>query len=198
MTRQAASYRTAVCCSPGTLHTSSPARRPGPQHRRAGRREPRMEARPGRQQDVTREPAGHLPRRTPSGRSPGAAQHEAQVALSGRRASPGAPRHDDRAARHGRAAHASPGCSPGSTSATTSARDTRCSAGACPTSTCTPPTAPARVFALLHDARPVLLTSVNPVASTSLRGRPSPLVHAMHVGAWELPVIGEVAAPWPR
>jgi 3-(3-hydroxy-phenyl)propionate hydroxylase len=30
---------------------------------------------------------------------------------------------------------------------------------------------PLRVFALLHDARPVLLTSVSPAASTSLHGR---------------------------
>ena len=52
-----------------------PARWTGPQHRRAGCREPGMEAGPGGQQDITREPPGHLPRRTASGRCPGVAQH---------------------------------------------------------------------------------------------------------------------------
>jgi 3-(3-hydroxy-phenyl)propionate hydroxylase len=55
---------------------------------------------------------------------------------------------------------------------------------------------PTRVFALLHDARPVLLdfgapggVDISPWAS---RVR---LVNARCEGAWELPVIGEVAAP---
>ena len=50
-------------------------RRPGPQHRRAGRGEPGLEAGPGGQRDLTREPARHLPRRAAPGRRPGAAQH---------------------------------------------------------------------------------------------------------------------------
>lgn len=55
---------------------------------------------------------------------------------------------------------------------------------------------PTRVFTLLHDARPVLLDlgesggfDVSPWAK---RVR---LVTAQHTGVWELPVLGEVAAP---
>jgi hypothetical protein len=55
---------------------------------------------------------------------------------------------------------------------------------------------PTRVFTLLHDARPVLLNlgerggfDITPWAN---RVR---LVDARHHGAWELPVLGEVAAP---
>ena len=55
---------------------------------------------------------------------------------------------------------------------------------------------PTRVFTLLHDARPLLLNLGAPG-----RFGPSPwaqrlrLVDARHGGAWELPVLGEVAAP---
>ena len=53
-----------------------------------------------------------------------------------------------------------------------------------------------RVFALLHDARPVLLNLGAPggfdIAPWADRVR---LVDARHDGAWELPVLGEVAAP---
>ncbi len=55
---------------------------------------------------------------------------------------------------------------------------------------------PTRVFTLLHDARPVLLNlrerggfDISPWAN---RVR---LVDAKHVGVWELPVLGEIAAP---
>jgi hypothetical protein len=54
----------------------------------------------------------------------------------------------------------------------------------------------ARVFALLHDARPVLLNLGEPsgfdVSPWANRVR---LVEARHDGVWELPVLGEVAAP---
>ena len=54
---------------------------------------------------------------------------------------------------------------------------------------------PTRVFTLLHDARPVLLSLGEPggldIAPWTNRVR---LVHATHDGVWELPVIGEVAA----
>ena len=55
---------------------------------------------------------------------------------------------------------------------------------------------PARVFTLLHDARPVLLNLGAPggfdIAPWANRVR---LVDARHDGAWELPVIGTIAAP---
>ena len=76
MTRQAASYRKGRVLLAGRRRPrASPARWTRPQHRCAGRREPRMEAGPGGQRDITREPAGHLPRRTAPGRCPRAAQH---------------------------------------------------------------------------------------------------------------------------
>jgi hypothetical protein len=55
---------------------------------------------------------------------------------------------------------------------------------------------PTRVFALLHAARPVLLGLGPPggfdIAPWADRVR---LVDARYEGAWELPVLGEVAAP---
>jgi len=58
------------------------------------------------------------------------------------------------------------------------------------------PDGPTRVFTLLHDARPVLLNLGEPggfdIAPWANRVR---LVDARHDGAWELPVLGEIAAP---
>jgi hypothetical protein len=55
---------------------------------------------------------------------------------------------------------------------------------------------PARVFTLLHDARPVLLNLGAPggfdISPWSNRVR---LVDAEHAGPWELPVLGAIAAP---
>jgi 3-(3-hydroxy-phenyl)propionate hydroxylase len=55
---------------------------------------------------------------------------------------------------------------------------------------------PTRVFTLLHDARPVLLNLGEPggfdISPWATRVR---LVDAKHAGVWELPVLGEVAAP---
>ena len=55
---------------------------------------------------------------------------------------------------------------------------------------------PLRVFTLLHDARPVLLNLGEPggldIAPWADRVQ---LVDAAYDGAWELPVLGEVAAP---
>jgi 2-polyprenyl-6-methoxyphenol hydroxylase-like FAD-dependent oxidoreductase len=55
---------------------------------------------------------------------------------------------------------------------------------------------PTRVFTLLHDARPVLLNLGEPggfdISAWANRVR---LVDATHDGAWELPVLGEIAAP---
>ena len=59
-------------------------------------------------------------------------------------------------------ASGSPGSTPGWTSTTTSARDTRCSDAACPISTSITADGPLRVFELLHDARPVLLNLGEP------------------------------------
>ena len=55
---------------------------------------------------------------------------------------------------------------------------------------------PTRVFTLLHEARPVLLNLGQPggfgIAPWADRVR---LIDARHEGTWELPVIGQVAAP---
>ncbi len=55
---------------------------------------------------------------------------------------------------------------------------------------------PTRVFRLLHDARPVLLNLGEPggfdISPWADRVR---LVDAWHDGVWELPVLGEIAAP---
>jgi hypothetical protein len=55
---------------------------------------------------------------------------------------------------------------------------------------------PRRVFELLHQARPVLLNFKQPgdVEITPWSNRVQ-LVDATYEGAWQLPVIGEVAAP---
>jgi 3-(3-hydroxy-phenyl)propionate hydroxylase len=55
---------------------------------------------------------------------------------------------------------------------------------------------PTRVFSLLHDARPVLLNLGEPggfdISPWANRVR---LVDARHDGVWELPILGEIAAP---
>jgi 3-(3-hydroxy-phenyl)propionate hydroxylase len=55
---------------------------------------------------------------------------------------------------------------------------------------------PTRVFTLLHEARPVLLNLGEPggfdISPWANRVR---FVDAKHVGVWELPVLGEAAAP---
>ena len=57
---------------------------------------------------------------------------------------------------------------------------------------------PTRVFTLLHDARPVLLNLGEPggfdISPWANRVR---FIDAKHAGVWELPVLGEVAAPRP-
>jgi 3-(3-hydroxy-phenyl)propionate hydroxylase len=55
---------------------------------------------------------------------------------------------------------------------------------------------PTRVFTLLHDARPVLLDlgGAGPVDIAGWTDRVR-VVEATYDGAWELPVLGEVAAP---
>ena len=74
-------------------------RRTGTQHRRPGRREPGMEAGPGRPRHVAREPARHLPGRAAPGRCARAQDHHGADGAQPRR------RPDDRLARdHVRAA----------------------------------------------------------------------------------------------
>ena len=55
---------------------------------------------------------------------------------------------------------------------------------------------PVRVVSLLHDARPLLLNLGDPGACdiTPWADR-VPLIDAEYMGAWELPVIGEITAP---
>jgi FAD binding domain/Aromatic-ring hydroxylase, C-terminal len=55
---------------------------------------------------------------------------------------------------------------------------------------------PLRVFALLHDARPVLLNLGEPggIDITPWADRVQ-LIDAKYVGTWELPALGEIAAP---
>ncbi|MDQ3695146.1 MAG: FAD-dependent monooxygenase [Chloroflexota bacterium] len=57
-------------------------------------------------------------------------------------------------------------------------------------------TGPARVFTLLHDARPVLLNLGEPggLDLTPWADRVQ-LIDATYAGTWELPVLGQVAAP---
>ena len=122
----------------------------------------------------------------------------AQMALSGTDdAHRGVARHHDRAAEHGRAAPARRRDALRSRHPLRPRRrDTRCSGGACPTSTCTPPTVRRASSRCCTTPGPCSSTSVNPAASTSApwanRVR---LVDAKYDGVWELPVIGEVAAP---
>jgi hypothetical protein len=55
---------------------------------------------------------------------------------------------------------------------------------------------PTRVYALLREARPVLLNLGEPGGfDVSPWGNRVRLVDARHEGVWELPVLGEVAAP---
>ncbi|HKN49627.1 MAG TPA: FAD-dependent monooxygenase, partial [Actinomycetota bacterium] len=55
---------------------------------------------------------------------------------------------------------------------------------------------PTRVFTLLHDARPVLLNLGEPGAfDISPWANRVRFVDARHDGVWELPVLGEIAAP---
>jgi 3-(3-hydroxy-phenyl)propionate hydroxylase len=60
----------------------------------------------------------------------------------------------------------------------------------------TTPNGPVRFFTLLHDARPVLVNLGQPggVAVSPWANRVR-TVHATYAGVWELPVLGEVAAP---
>jgi 2-polyprenyl-6-methoxyphenol hydroxylase-like FAD-dependent oxidoreductase len=143
MTRQAASYRQGrVLLAGDAAHVHPPQGRPGPQHRRAGCREPGLEAGPGGRRDITGEPPGHLPRRTASRRGPGAAQHHgASRAQHPGRPPPGPSRHHGRTAGHGRAAPAVRRDALRSRHPLRPARDTRCSGAACPIWTSLPPTA---------------------------------------------------------
>ena len=93
-------------------------------------------------------------------------------------------------------ASASPRCSPAWTSTTTSARVTRCWDAACPTSTSSPPTARCGCSPCCTSARPVLLNLGEP-GGFDITPRPDrvQLVDAQYGGPWELPALGEVAAP---
>jgi hypothetical protein len=77
----------------------------------------------------------------------------------------------------------------GSTSTTTSARDTRCSGAACPISTCHR-RRPAAGFHPAARARPVLLNLGEPAPSTSRRGRIGSAGRRQLRRTWELPALG--------
>ena len=111
-----------------------PRGRTGPQPRCAGCGEPGLEAGSGGQRDLPGEPPGHLPR-TSATRSLRACSSTRWLRpRSSARTS--ASRRWSMWCRSWRAwmslANSSPGSSPGWTSTTTSARDTRCSDAACP------------------------------------------------------------------
>jgi hypothetical protein len=55
---------------------------------------------------------------------------------------------------------------------------------------------PTCAYALLHDARPVLLTFAQPTVEGISRWADRVRhIDATHEGAWELPVLGQVSAP---
>ena len=174
-TRQAATYRDRARAARRRRRAHPlPGRRAGTQPRRAGRREPWLEARAG----------GHGSRRPTSlldtyhaERHPVAARvlkyTMAHTALQQRR------RPHRRTDRHRRPtcststkpASASPGSPLAWTSTTTSARDTRCSGAACPISTWSPPTARCGSSPCCTTPARCCSTSASPAASTSRPGR---------------------------
>ena len=89
-----------------------------------------------------------------------------------------------------------PGSSPAWTSATTSARDTRCSGAACPISTWPPPTVRCGCSPCCTEPARCCSTSASRAASgTGPWADRVQLVDASYDGVWELPVIGTVSAP---
>ena len=174
---------------------ASPARRAGPQHRCAGRREPRMEAGPGGQRDITRRACST--RTTPSGtrsvpacsatrwrrwRSAApttrtAALHDTMTELL----SMDEPRKRIAGMLSGLDIHYDLGDGHPLLGRRMPDLDVHTADG------------PTRVFTLLHDARPVLLNLGEPGGFDIALPDRVRLVDAKHSGVWELPVIGEVA-----
>src|SRR6266516_5587718 len=151
-----------------------------------------MEAGPGGQRHVPREPPGYLPCRAAPGRCPPAA-HDDGV----RRAPPPRSTHGGLARHHCRAAH-------GGRVARTFRRDDVRSGHSLRPRRGTPaartpharsrpgrPNGPLRVFTLLHDAQPVLLNLGEPGSFdiTPWADRVQ-LIDAKYTGAFELPAIG--------
>ena len=199
MTRQAASYRD----GPGAARRrrrprASPAGRPGPQHRRAGCREPGMEAGPGGQRDS--HPRACWTPTTPNGiRSvPGCcATPWRRSRLAAPTTAPGPARHHDRTAEHGRAAPAHRRDALRSRRPLRPRRGTPAARAAHarprpahrrrPAAACSP---------CCTTPGPCCSTSASPAASTSPLGRiESGWSTPTYDGVWELPVLGEVAAP---
>ncbi len=142
-TRQAAAYRTRTRAARRGRRAHPPAGgRTGDRPRRAGRGQPRVEARPGRPGHLTRRPAGHLPRGTAPRHGPGAEELDgAGPPAAQRPAHRRAPRHvaDLLAFDEPRAQLA--GLLSGLDVRYDLGRVTRCSAAGCPTSTSSRPTA---------------------------------------------------------
>jgi len=143
------------------------------------------------------EPAGHVPRRTASGRRPSAADTMAQVALT----SPG-DRHQ--ALRDVMSDLLSMDEPRKRIAGMMSGLDIHYDLGdghpllgrRMPDLDLVTANGPLRVFTLLHDARPVLLNLGEPggLHITPWAERVQ-LIDAKYAGVWELPVLGHVAAP---
>ena len=199
MTRQAASYRkeTALPCSGRRGSRASPTRWPGPQCRRPGCSESRMEAGPGGQGDITRGHPGHLSRREGIRLAPCALQNTlAQGALRRTDERTHAlrdtitellkmdePRKRFAAMMSGLDIHYDLGEGHPLLGRRMPDLDLETADG------------PLRVFTLLHGAQPVLLNLVNGSLDITPWADRVQLIDAEHVGPWEVPVLGVVTDP---
>ena len=176
-----------------------PDGRTGTQPRCPGRREPGMEAGPGGQRHIAGEPARHLPGRAAPDRCARAQEHHGgNGAQPRRRTDEGLARDHVRAAPDGRASQAIRRDDVGSGhSLRPRHRDTRCSGAACPISTSSPKAAHGGSSPCCTMPDRYCSISVSPAPSTSLRRAADRVkrVDARYAGAWELPVLGAVAAP---
>ncbi len=181
----------------GRRTRASPAGRPGPQHRRAGCREPGMEARPGGQEDVTeslldtyhaeRHPVGARVLRNTMAQVALSSPDDRHQALRDTMAellSMDEPRRRLAAEMSGLGIHYDLGAGHALLGRRMPDLDLVTADG------------PLRVFTLLHDARPLLLNFGEPggVDITPWADRIRS-IDVKYAGMWELPAIGAVPAP---
>jgi 3-(3-hydroxy-phenyl)propionate hydroxylase len=198
MARQAAAYRERRVLPAGdAAHVHNPGGWTGPQHRCAGCGESGMEAGPGCQPDIARQPPGYLPRRAPPGRRPRAAQHDGANPVL---------RSDDhiQALRDTISELLSMDEPRTRFAAMMSGLDIHYDLGEghpllgrrMPDLDLVTANGPLRIFTLLHDARPVLLNLGEPCGLdiTPWADRVQ-LIAAKYEGTWELPALGAVTAP---